>query len=91
MTTRKPGRGVNATGRSKPGGKHVRLYWWLIESPAYRHLSCYGRALLVEFIYRHSGDNNGRVAMFKPALTASALLPPFSLSTTRSRCSVRER
>ena len=41
----------------------MRLYWWLLDSPAYRHLSCYGRALLVELVYRHNGENNGQVPM----------------------------
>ncbi len=53
---------VNAKGRND-GAKHVRLYWWLLDSAAYRHLSCYGRALLIEIIYRHNGENNGRVLM----------------------------
>ena len=53
---------VNRKGRND-GAKHVRMYWWLLESPAYRHLSCYGRALLIEIIYRHNGENNGFVIM----------------------------
>ena len=53
---------ANAKGRND-GAKHVRMYWWLLDCPAYRHLSCYGRALLVEVIYRHNGDNNGRILM----------------------------
>ena len=53
---------ANAKGRND-GAKHVRLYWWLLDCAAYRHLSCYGRALLIEFIYRHTGENNGRVLM----------------------------
>ncbi len=53
---------ANCKGRND-GAKHVRMYWWLIDCPAYRHLSCYGRALLIEFIYRHNGGNNGRVLM----------------------------
>ena len=53
---------VNRKGRND-GAKHVRMYWWLLDSPAYRHLSCYGRALLVEVIYRHNGENNGHILM----------------------------
>ncbi|MCH9051187.1 MAG: hypothetical protein IIA72_08890 [Proteobacteria bacterium] len=53
---------ANRKGRND-GAKHVRLYWWLLDSAAYRHLSCYGRALLIEFIYRHTGGNNGSVIM----------------------------
>ena len=62
-TRRKVGRGVDAKGRSRSDAKHVRLYWWLLGSPAYRHLTCYGRSLLVEFVYRHNGENNGRISM----------------------------
>ncbi len=53
---------INAKGRND-GAKHVRMYWWLLDCTAYRHLSCYGRALLIEFIYRHTGGNNGSVIM----------------------------
>ncbi len=53
---------ANRKGRND-GAKHVRLYWWLLDCPAYRNLSCYGRALLIEFIYRHNGENNGAVIM----------------------------
>lgn len=53
---------ANRKGRND-GAKHVRMYWWLLDCPAYRHLSCYGRALLIEFIYRHTGGNNGSVIM----------------------------
>ncbi len=56
------GRRVNAKGRND-GAKHVRMYWWLLDCAAYRHLSCYGRALLVELIYRHNGENNGSIGM----------------------------
>lgn len=52
----------NRKGRND-GAKHVRMYWWLLDSAAYRHLSCYGRALLIEFIYRHTGANNGSIIM----------------------------
>lgn len=52
----------NRKGRNE-GAKHVRMYWWMLDSTAYRHLSCYGRALLIEFIYRHNGENNGSVVM----------------------------
>ena len=53
---------ANRKGRND-GAKHVRMYWWLLDCPAYRHLSCYGRALLIEFIYRHTGGNNGSIVM----------------------------
>jgi hypothetical protein len=57
------GRGADPKGRSKRDAKHVRLYWWIMDSSAWRHLSCYSRALLVETMYRFDGSNNGRVIM----------------------------
>ncbi|MER8393737.1 hypothetical protein NKH10_17725 [Mesorhizobium sp. M1340] len=42
--------------------RHVRLYHWLLESPAYQSLDVYGRALLVEFKKRYNSVNNGNIA-----------------------------
>lgn len=57
---RKPGRRVNATGRSIGGdGHHVRFYQWELKSPAYRSLSLGARALLIELKSLYNGSNNG--------------------------------
>lgn len=57
---RKPGRRVNATGRSIGGdAHHARLYQWELRSAAYRSLSMGARALLVELKALHNGHNNG--------------------------------
>jgi hypothetical protein len=42
---------------------HVRLYRWLLESPAYLSLSCPARAVLVEIGRVYDGMNNGRLGM----------------------------
>ena len=58
---RKPGKRVDATGRSRGDPKHVRLYQWLLDSDAYRALDCTARALLVEFYALCNGRNNGEI------------------------------
>jgi hypothetical protein len=40
---------------------HVRLYRWLLDSPAYLSLSCPARAVLVEIARVYDGMNNGRL------------------------------
>lgn len=50
-------------GRSKTDAKHVRLYATMTRSPAYRSLSCYARALLVELGMIHNSMNNGQLSM----------------------------
>jgi hypothetical protein len=42
---------------------HVRLYRWLLDSPAYLSLSCPARAVLVEIARCYDGFNNGRIAL----------------------------
>jgi hypothetical protein len=39
---------------------HVRLYGWLLDSPAYLSLSCAARAVLIETARAYDGTNNGR-------------------------------
>jgi len=48
-------------GRSAREPRHVRLYHWVLESAAYQSLDSYGRALLVEFKKRYTGNNNGDI------------------------------
>ncbi len=45
------------------GPRFVALYQWEMDCPAYRHLSVYGRALLMEFRKVYNGDNNGEIVM----------------------------
>jgi hypothetical protein len=42
---------------------HVRLYRWLLDSPAYLSLSCPARAVLVEIVRCYDGYNNGRIGL----------------------------
>lgn len=57
------GRSTNNTGRSINSAKHVRLYEWLLRSEAYRSLSVYSRALLVEVSRCYNGTNNGYIGL----------------------------
>jgi hypothetical protein len=40
---------------------HVRLYRWMLDSPAYLSLTCPARAVLIEIARGHDGTNNGRL------------------------------
>ena len=53
----------DATGRSTGETRHVRLYHFMLRSPAWRHLSPVARALLIEVWERHDGENNGDIAL----------------------------
>ncbi len=43
--------------------KWVQIHFWEMELPAYRLMSPYGRALVVEFRKKFNGSNNGEIAM----------------------------
>ena len=49
--------------RKFTGHTFVALYQWEMDCPAYRHLSVYGRALLMEFRKAYNGHNNGEIVM----------------------------
>ena len=42
---------------------HVRLYRWMLDSPAYLSLSCAARAVLTEIARVYDGMNNGRLGL----------------------------
>ena len=48
---------------------HVRLYRWMLESPAYLSLGCPARGVLVEIARVYDGTNNGRLGMSVRTLT----------------------
>ena len=45
------------------GPLFVTLYYWEMDCLAYRHLSVYGRALLLEFRRLYNTHNNGKISM----------------------------
>jgi hypothetical protein len=60
---RKRNRGHDATGRSMREQRHVRLYHWLLESPAWTALGAPERALYVALAQRYNGSNNGQISL----------------------------
>lgn len=65
------GRKPNAKGRSTGKQSFVMLTHWAFDCAAYRSLKPGPRALLWEFIRRHNGANNGRIAFSQRAMSAS--------------------
>ncbi len=61
----------NATGRNSGKRKRttkgfltwVPMYRWEMDLPAYRLMSVYGRALLMEYRRKFNGSNNGEISM----------------------------
>jgi hypothetical protein len=59
--------------KTRRGGepRHVRLYEWLLECPAWRELDVYERQLYVEFKARYTGTNNGNIAFSGEEMAAA--------------------
>jgi len=51
------------SGKRHREAKHVRLYDWLLDSPAYLSLTPAARSVLVEVTRVYDGSNNGRLAL----------------------------
>ena len=56
-------RGHNRKGRSNGGERHIRLPYYLLQSAAYRSLSCVARAVLIEAVAFYRGENNGYLVL----------------------------
>ena len=52
---------ADRTGRSKKAARHVRLYYWLMQTAAWKSLSGNQRAIYIEMASRYDGSNNGRI------------------------------
>jgi len=52
---------TDRTGRSKKVARHVRLYYWMIETAAWKSLNGNQRAIYFEMAARYNGSNNGRI------------------------------
>jgi hypothetical protein len=57
------GRRVDETGRNIGDAQHVRLYHWLLRTPAWRSLTAQSRAVYIEIAQRFNGSNNGEIAL----------------------------
>jgi hypothetical protein len=55
------GRGHDKTGRSEGEGRFLQLPYWLMEAPAFHHLSPEGRTALLYLAKRFDGRNNGKI------------------------------
>ena len=49
--------------KGSEGGRFVALRHWIMDRPAYRHLSPAARALYIELKRGFNGSNNGRIAL----------------------------
>jgi len=61
---------INRTGRGRKAPRHVRLYYWITDSPAWHDLGALERALYAEIAKLYDGSNNGKV--FYSVRTAAA-------------------
>lgn len=52
---------TDRTGRSKKAARHVRLYYWMMATLAWKSLNANQRAIYVEMAARYNGSNNGRI------------------------------
>jgi len=68
---------------------HVRLYGWMLDSPAYLSLGCPARAVLVEIAKVYDGFNNGRLGMSVRTLARRCRLAPSTVS--RALADLQER
>lgn len=48
--------------RKDKAPRHVRLYHWLLKSPAWQSLPPNARAIYIEMAARYNGANNGRIS-----------------------------
>ncbi len=53
----------DATGRRRGEARHVRLYHWMLASPAWQSLSPTARAAYIELKFLYNGVNNGRIGL----------------------------
>ena len=63
---------TDRTGRSKKAARHVRLYYWMMETAARKSLNGNQRAIYVEMAARYNGSNNGLIH-FSARQAAAAL------------------
>ena len=63
---------TDRTGRSKKAARHVRLYYWMMETAAWKSLNGNQRAIYVEMAARYNGSNNGLIH-FSARQAAAAL------------------
>ncbi len=61
----------DSRGNTRRDHPHIRMYEWMLKSPAYRSLGVYSRVLYSELKRRYNGVNNGAIVMsFREAMEA---------------------
>jgi len=55
-------RGHNRKGRSKYPDRYMTVFYYFVESPAWRSLDTYARSVYFELRYRYNGRNNGAIS-----------------------------
>ena len=63
MSVRKRRPKLNGFGLPSNPTRHVALFHWMLESPAWQSLKPPARALLIEIWQRHTGYNNGAISL----------------------------
>ena len=73
---------TNRTGRSGKASRHIRLYHWMTNSPAWHDLSAAARAIYCEMAKRYAGDgsNNGRIPYSVREAAAELRISPATAS-----------
>jgi len=80
---------IDRTGRSKKAARHVRLYHWMMDKPAWQSLNGNQRALYIEMSRRYNGANNGRIHF--SAREAAAALHTSKATAARDLAVLEER
>jgi hypothetical protein len=64
---------ARATGRAEDGGsaRHVRLYFWMMATPAWQALDTVARCAYIELARLYSGSNNGSIGLSTRTLAKS--------------------
>lgn len=70
----------NAKGRNRYDSAHVRLYTYMLDSPAFLSLSCAARAVLIEIARRYNGTNNGMIGASVRTLSSRCRIAPGTAS-----------
>jgi len=73
---------TNRTGRGGKAPRHIRLYHWMTNSPAWHDLNAAARAIYCEMAKRYAGDgsNNGRIPYSVREAAAELRISPATAS-----------
>jgi len=75
----------NAKGRTKGGPPFVRVFYYLMDSPAWLSLMPTDRAVLLQIMRRYNGQNNGLLGASGDALASECRIRPNTVSDALRR------